>query len=70
MSRSDSRDERDPANEAPKLGGMVLPQGRSGGGETSASDDAKEEQSGPSSDRRPTTEPRSLPIVGPERENC
>ncbi len=31
MSRSDSRDERDPANEAPKLGGMVLSQGRSGG---------------------------------------
>ena len=67
MSRSDSRDERNQANEAPELRRMVLSQGRSGGA-TSASDEAKKEQSGPSSDRRPTAEPRSLSIVGSERE--
>jgi hypothetical protein len=67
MSRSGSRDEREQANEAPELGRMVLPQGRSGGA-TSASYEAKEEQSGPSSNRRPTSEPRSLSIVGRQRE--
>jgi hypothetical protein len=46
---------------------MVLSHGRSGGA-TSASDEAKKEQSGPSSDRRPTAEPGSLSIVGLERE--
>ena len=44
MSRSDSRGERDQAKDAPELGRMVLSQGRSGGA-TSASDEAKEEQS-------------------------
>lgn len=67
MSRSGSRDEREQANEAPEPGSLVLSQGRSGGA-TSASDEAKKEQSGPSSDRRPTAEPRSLSMVGPERE--
>jgi hypothetical protein len=67
MSRSGSRDEREQANEAPELGRMVLPQGRSGGA-TSASDEAKEEQPRPCSDRRPAAEPRSLSVVGPERE--
>jgi len=67
MSRSGSRDEREQANETPELGRMVLSQGRSGGA-TSASDEAKKDQAGPSSDRRPTAEPGSLSVVVPERE--
>ena len=67
MSRSGSRDEREQANEAPELGRMVLSQGRSVGA-TSARDEVKEEQPRPCSDQRPTAEPRSLSVVGPERE--
>src|SRR5713226_8721705 len=67
MSRSGSRDEREQANEAPELGRMVSSQGRSGGA-TSARDEAKEGKPRPCSDQRPTAEPRSLSVVGPERE--
>ena len=66
MSRSGSRDEREQANEAPQPGRMVLSRGRSGGA-TSASYEAKE-QPGPRSDQQPTSEPRSLSVVVPERE--
>src|ERR1700694_3733529 len=66
MSRSDSRDERDQANEARQLGRMVLSQGRSGGA-TSA--EGNEEQSTNCHNRHPVAEPRSLSVRSPEPEH-
>lgn len=67
MSRSDSRDDRDQANEAPQLGRMVLSQGRSGGA-ASANDKVNQEQSRACTNRGPTAEPRPQSIPSPERE--
>jgi hypothetical protein len=66
MSRSDSRDDRDQANEAQPLGRMVLSQGRSGGA-ASANDEVNKEHSTNCQTQPGTAEPRSLSIP-PERE--